>query len=328
MIRSLYISSQGTVLQGLSTAQIESALADEGGVLWVDFQGEPPEVCQPVLEKTFGFHPLAVDDALQESHVPKIDDWDDYLYIVLHAVSFNPDGGEHLDTLELDLFLGPRYLVTHHDTPISAVDRIWAALERDPKRLRPGAMHLTYRLVDDLVASYMSAVEDVEEALETLEDDIFASPEPPMLERIFALRRSLLRLRRVLAPQREVLNHMARDDYAVIDPSSRVFFRDVYDHLVRLYDLGENLRDLANGAIEIYLSAVNNRMNEIMKTLTIITTLFMPISFLTGFFGMNFFGPVAPLGEWTGGTAFVLAIALIVLTPVAMFLWMRRRAWM
>ncbi|NPV09785.1 MAG: magnesium/cobalt transporter CorA [Anaerolineae bacterium] len=328
MMRSLYLSRDGVTLRELSIEQIEAALRDDGGTLWVDCENEPPEDCQLLLEKVFGFHPLAVDDALRESHVPKIDDWYRYLYIVLHAVAFDRVGGEHLDTLELDLFLGPGYLVTHHDEPISAVEHVWAALERDPQRLRSGVLYLTYRLVDDLVASYMPAVEAIEDVIEALEDEMFSNPEPHMLERIFVLKRSLLRLRRVLAPQREVLNHMARDDYAVIDSNSRVFFRDIYDHLVRLYDIGENLRDLVNGAIEIYLSAVNNRMNETMKTLTIITTLFMPISFLTGFFGMNFFQPVLDLDVWTGRVAFGLALAAIAFTPVGMYLWMRRRAWM
>lgn len=303
------------------------ALRDGAGVGWLDFQGEPPEACQPLLEKGFGFHPLAVDDALQETHVPKIDDWTDYLYIVVHALDFNDDSGE-VDTMELDLFLGPGYLVTHHDTSIPSVDRVWSALRRDPQRLQVGSVRLTYRLLDDLVSGYLPAMEEIEDAIETLEDEIMGEPSPHVLERVFTLKRSLLQLRRILAPQREVLSRMARDDYAVIDTGHRVFFRDIYDHLVRLYDIGEGLRDVVNGTMEIYLSVVNNRMNEVMKTLTVITTLFMPLSFITGFFGMNFFQAVLPLDTWTGWLAFGLTLAILVLTPIGMYLWMRRRAWM
>lgn len=124
------------------------------------------------------------------------------------------------------------------------------------------------------------------------------------------------------------MNKLARDDYTVIDARGRIFFRDVYDHLVRLYDIIEGLRDLVGGALDSYLSVVNNRMNEVMKVLTIITTLFMPISFLAGFFGMNFFQPVVPLEVWTGMPMFLLALVAMVVLPAGMFLWLRRRGWM
>jgi magnesium transporter len=134
-------------------------------------------------------------------------------------------------------------------------------------------------------------------------------------------------MRRILLPQREVLNKLARDDYRVIDPKDRVFFRDIYDHLVRLHDLNESLRDLVSGALDTYLSVVNNRMNEVMKTLTIITTLFMPITFVTGFFGMNFFEPAAQLIGWTGEQALSITLGILLALPLFMYLWMRRRTW-
>lgn len=327
MIRSLFLSADGAATRDLDAAALAQALRDGSGTIWLDFQAEPLECCQPLLEKVFGFHPLAVDDALRETHVPKIDDWDRYLYIVVHALDFNHTTSE-VDTLELDLFLGPGYLVTHHDQPLAAVEHVWSALERDPQRLAGGAVRLTYRLLDDLVAGYLPAMEEIEDAIEALEDEIIGAPGPHLLGRVFTLKRSLLQLRRILAPQREVLSRMARDDYTAIDPGHRVFFRDIYDHLVRLYDIGEGLRDVVNGAMEIYLSVVNNRMNEVMKTLTIITTLFMPLSFITGFFGMNFFQAVLPLDAWTGWVAFALALAVLLLTPIGMYLWMRRRAGM
>jgi magnesium transporter len=148
-----------------------------------------------------------------------------------------------------------------------------------------------------------------------------------LLAQIFTYKRALVHLRRILTPQREVVNKLARGDFAILDPDSRIFFRDVYDHLVRLYDITEGMRDLVGGALDTYLSVVSNRMNEIMKTLTIITTLFMPLSFLTGFFGTNFFQPVVPLSAWTGKAAFYIMLAATVLIPTGMYLWMRRRAW-
>jgi magnesium transporter len=134
-------------------------------------------------------------------------------------------------------------------------------------------------------------------------------------------------MRRIIAPQREVLNKLARDDYRMIDPRDRIFFRDVYDHLVRLHDLNESMRDLVGGALDMYLSVINNRMNEVMKTLTVITTLFMPISFVAGFFGMNFFEPVAHMTRWTDQPAFIVMFLITILLPISIYMWLRRRTW-
>ena len=157
---------------------------------------------------------------------------------------------------------------------------------------------------------------------------MLGKPPADIVQRIFTLKRATLHLRRVLSPLREVLNKLARDDYDVIDAKDRVYFRDVYDHLVRLHDISESLRDLVGGVLDTYLSVINNRMNEIMKTLTLITTLFMPIAFVTGFFGMNFFQPIADqLLPWTSNFSFIVVLLIILGTPLGMFLWMRRRKW-
>jgi len=308
--------------------ELAPALRDDSGLLWVDLVGESPEVCAPILRDTFGFHPLAVDDALEESHVPKVDDWGQYIYLVLHAVVFDPLNDEPLTTLELDMFLGRNYLVTYQAQPLVAVGRVWTACQRDERHLQHGAGHLLYKLADELVADYMPAIERIDEAIDQIEDQVFDNPTQSMLASIFVLKRALLHLRRIIAPQREVLNKLARGDYAVIDAEERIFFRDVYDHLVRLYDIAESLRDLVGSALDTYLSVVNNRMNEVMKTLTVITTLFLPITFLVGFFGTNFFQPVAPLNAFTDHPAFVLFMASMLVLPVGMYVWMRKRAWM
>ncbi len=328
MIRSLCFAPDGGVRQDLSSEEIAAALSACSGLLWVDMVAEPVPSSRAVLSELFHFHPLAVDDALAESHAPKLDDWGQYLYLVLHAPVLDHDGGEHVDTLELDLFVGKNYVVLHHDQPIQALEQVWVSYARDERHGRQGVEHLLYEISDALVAGYMPVIEEIDDAIDQVETAVFDQPTQQLAERIFHLKRSLLHLRRIIAPQREVLNRLARDDYAVIDPRSRIYFRDVYDHFVRMYDISENLRDLASGTLDIYLSAVNNRMNEIMKTLTIITTLFMPLSFVVGFFGQNFFHPVADLGAWTSLPAFLATLVVIALTPVAMYLWMRRRAWM
>ena len=327
MIRSLYFPKDGNLHIDLNIDAFKAALQDPDGLLWVDFEATPPEEDEPVLREVFGFHPLAIDDALQESHVPKVDDWGEYIYIVLHAVVFDKSNSGRLDTLELDVFLGKNYMVTHHDQPIAAIERVWDISHRDERHLLNGADHLLYRLTDEVVASYMPVVEEIDLAIDQTEDQVFDRPTPETLEHIFMLKRATVHLRRIIGPQREVLNRLARDDYRVIDSRARIYFRDVYDHLVRLHDITESIRDLVGGALDIYLSVINNRMNEIMKTLTIITTLFMPISFIGGFFGMNFFAPIAPLARWTGIPAFILTLTITLLTPISMLVWVRRRGW-
>jgi magnesium transporter len=313
----------------LPREEIDAALGNPEGCLWVDFENTPPESDEPFLREVFCFHPLAIDDALQESHVPKVDDWGEYLYIVLHAVEFNSQNGGELNTLELDVFLGDNYLVTHHDQKIPALETVWSSIRRDERHVHGGPDHILYRLTDEVVASYMPVVEEIDEAIDRAEDQIFDRPTPGTLEQIFMLKRAALHLRRIIGPQREVLNKLARDDYRVIDARDRVYFRDVYDHLVRLHDITESIRDLVGGALDTYLSVINNRMNEIMKILTVITTLFMPLSFVASFFGMNYFQPVEnSLRPWTGYTSFVISMAIMLLIPVVMYFWMKRRGWM
>jgi magnesium transporter len=185
-----------------------------------------------------------------------------------------------------------------------------------------------YRLIDEIASDYIIVADEIDERIDKIEDQLFENPEPYLVEHIFALKRDLLFLRRMIAPQREMVNKLARGDYAVIAVDAKVYFRDVYDHFVRLYDIIESLRDLVTGALETYLSMVNNRMNEIMKTLTIITTLFMPISFLASFFGMNFFQPVVPMNAWTGWPMFIVLNLVMILLPIGMYLWIRQRMWM
>jgi magnesium transporter len=327
MIRSFcYLPDQEPRID-IPVKEYASLLKNPQALLWVDFENEPDPSCEPILTGIFRFHPLAVDDALAETHSPKIDDWGEYIYIVLNALAASHEDGFELRTKELDIFLGKNFIVTHHDEPISSIEEARQACFRDKRYTSHGPDHLLYKIIDDLVADYMPIVAAIDDEIDELEDQVLTRSTPTTLERIFALKRALLSMRRIITPQREVLNKLARDDYEVIDPHDRIFFRDIYDHLVRLHDLNESMRDLVSGALDTYLSVVNNRMNEVMKTLTIITTLFMPISFVTGFFGMNFFEATARLHAWTSQTAFILTMLIFLGVPIGMYFWMRRQTW-
>jgi magnesium transporter len=327
MIRTIYFYPKKPARTDIPAEEFPRLLRDRRGVLWIDFISEPEQSALPILQ-SFGFHPLAIEDALQQTHAPKIDDWGEYLYIVLnymHLIKASEPWDTEID--ELDIFLGRNYVITHHDNPIPSIDDVWNTCQRDPRYSQDGADHLLYKIIDGIVMNYMPIIEKIDDEIDEVEDQVFDRPSSQTLSRLFTLKRVLLAMRRIILPQREVLNKMARDDYDVIDRKDRIFFRDIYDHLVRLHDVNESLRDLVGGALDTYLSVINNRMNEVMKTLTIITTLFMPLTFVTGFFGMNFFAADPPQASWTQPAVFYGMLALTLITPITMYFWMRRRTW-
>jgi magnesium transporter len=162
MLRAIYYKSNGDLVTDITPESFPAALEDAQGVLWVDFSNEEPESAESILIHTFGFHPLAVDDALHETHVPKVDDWEQYLYIAMHAISYT--GGDHdVDAIELDIFLGQHYIVTHHDEPIQALNRVWDTCLRDPRYFKRGADHILYEVTDGLIVDYMDVVEALDE---------------------------------------------------------------------------------------------------------------------------------------------------------------------
>jgi magnesium transporter len=330
-VRVVYRDSTGKINFDWPADRIREAVDDTGGTVWVDIEkpdGDPQGAAEAILRDVFHFHPLAIEDALQEVHNPKVDDWGDYLLIVFHSIDFDRASG-HIRLHELDVFLGRNYLVTHHVEPLLFLEQDRRNIERDPtNRMRHGADHLLYHVLDMAVAEYLPVIEHLDQAIDDAQEEVFRRPTPRTLRAIFRVKRTVLRLNRVLAPEREVVNRLARDSYDPIDEKHRVYFRDVYDHLVRIHDLTESLRDLISGALDTYLSAISNRTNDIMKMLTIVTVMFMPMSFLTGFFGMNFFAEnLAFHTPLPRGTLFVLSCIFMVGSVWVQWYWARRRGW-
>lgn len=329
MIRVVHRSAAGELDLDWPVDRIAEAIADPEATLWIDI--EQPERDEAAVEglfrDVFHFHPLAIEDALTETHVPKLDDWGGYLYLVFHNLEFDPATG-HIRLHELDLFLGKNYLVSCHAEPIKPVESLRRQIERDPGRCSKGPDHLLYHILDMGADDYLTVIGHLDAAIDAAQEEVFDSPTPATLQQIFRIKRAAVKVHRVIAPQREVLNRLARDAYAQIDAPDRVYFRDVYDHLVRMHDISETLRDLISGALDTYLSVVSNRTNEIMKTLTLVTVMFLPMSFLAGFFGMNFFGDnlTLPFGL-PRLTLFCLNLAVMVATPVGLWIWARKRGW-
>jgi magnesium transporter len=331
-IRVLYRDGAGEMHLDWPVDRIPEAIRDERGTLWVDVKDpccHPTPESENLLREVFGFHPLAVEDALQESHVPRLDDWDDYIYVAFHASAVDPAAGD-LKILELDVFLGPNYLVTYHQEPMPFIEAGLEAVHGSPReRMRHGADHLLFRLLDRAVDQSLDSIESLDERIDRLQDAVMAGRGRRCLAAILNLKRSIVRLHRTFAPQRDVLGRLARDPYKVVRREHQVYFRDVYDHVVRIHDVAEGLRDLVAGMLDTYLTVTSNRTNDIMKALTMVTVMFMPMSFLSGFFGMNFFGGSLELhGPFPRWGLFWGTVAFMGLSPVAMLVMARRKGWL
>jgi magnesium transporter len=315
----------------LPIERIPEVLADPKSTLWLDIQlpnGDTANL-EPLLRNVFRLDPLAIEDALRETNTPKLDEWDHYLCIVFHALRFNPEQYD-LHLIELDLFLGKNFLVSCHAEPITAVDRLTRLLTRDPERqLAHGADHLLYHLLDMIVAEHLAAIEHLDETIDSLEDQILSRPNPQTLHTILRVKQAALKLSRSIGPQREVANRLVRDSFPQIDTKDRIYFRNVYDQLVRLHDITETVRDLVSGALDTYLSVVSNRTNDVMKTLTLVSVLFLPLNFLVGFFGMNFFGDNIHLDgiQWPHDAMFAACLLAMAAAPGLLWLWGKRRGW-
>ncbi|MEZ4734088.1 MAG: magnesium/cobalt transporter CorA [Caldilineaceae bacterium] len=292
MIRILYRHRSGTIITDLPQEQLTQAIRDSQARLWIDLMAPTAEESQLVLTQLYHFHPLAIEDAINESHVPKVDDYGNYLYLVFHTVNL---GDERMDihTNEIDVFLGANYLVTLHDAPRSSIDRLWHEENHQHKGLARGPSFLLYELLDRQIDTYTPLIDHFEEQLELLGDQIFRSQqrrgeEERLLNDILTAKSSALRLTRILTPQRELLYKLAHNNYSIIPAEARIYFQDAYDHLARLSDLAVSMRDLSGSTIETHFALVNNRINETMKVLTIISTIFIPLGFLASVYGMNF----------------------------------------
>jgi magnesium transporter len=329
LIRAIAFDLQrDSIEKDIPSGNWEKLLHNDQFTLWVDLCGDQLEEFDRILRETFHFHPLAIKDALVDSHVPRIDDWQTYLYLTLRCASIEKKDSSTIHAPELDVFIGENFMVTYHKEPLVEIESLFKQCTLDKRILEKGAAHLFYMLAEEMVNNYMPVIEKIGEMIDQIEDDIFNHPKTAILSDIFSLKRNMLHLRGTFFPQREVFNRLARGDFEIIPDEHRIYFRDIYDHMVRLENLNESLRELLSGALDTYLSVVNNRMNEVMKTLTMITTLFMPLAFITGFFGMNFFRPTIDLDNWTGSFSFLLVLSIMILIPLFMFLWMRKKDWM
>lgn len=315
-----YLNAKGELQKDLDEGMVEAAFHSQEGVLWLDISETVWEDGE-FLRRVFGFHHLAVEDCVsKDMHSPKLDDFGDYLFMIVHGINYAGES-DVVQTTEMALFLGPHFVVTNHNLPLWSVEVIHQQVRDDGRPMRRGAVFLAHALIDVLVDNILPTIDRMGEVTEEIEEEVVRRPQQTTLEAILKLKRSTLRLHRVMAPQREMLNRLSRGDFAMIGQDARIFFRDIYDHIIRVEDLNQSVREMADSALATYLSSVANRQNEVMKVLSVVATIFLPLMLLAGIYGMNFDN--MPELHWSWGYFAVLGLMGVILSGIVMWYWGR-----
>jgi len=292
-------------------------------IVWVDLTDPTPEESRHILADTFKFHPLAIEDAMALIQFPKIEAYQGYLYLILHGIDFK-EREHRFATRDVDFFLGPNYLVTVHGADSRSVGKLQELCSMHASVLAEGPVSLMHRLIDTMVDNYRPEIEKIEDRMNHLEDQALLGSRPELVKRILSLKRDLASLRRVVIPERDAVGRLARREFPIVNDEMAYRFRDVYDHLVRLSEEATLFQDRVTGILEAHLSTVSNRLNEVMKVLTVMSTIFLPLTVLTGMYGMN-----VPLPHLPGGEAaqFWWLLAIMAGISGAMLWAFHRKGW-
>jgi len=318
MIHSFVFSDGKLVSRDLEIEALRLVRGDKGLILWVDLDQPTDDEIKLILEGVFAFHPLAIEDCVTPSSLPKIEDYDDYLFMVTHAVDFNRT--EKFATTELDLFLGKEFLVTFHRTPLRSVA---TALERVAKSTARGPDRLAHTLLDHLVDNYQPVMDELRAELEELEECVLArdSTHQKLVNELLAVRGDFSRLRQIVRPQRDVIDRLARGDSKFIRPNLLPYYRDLRDNLARLEDTAVNFHERLMIAFDIYLNKAAFEANEGIKFLTAITAVTIPVMVVGTWFGMNF----EAMPELRRG--YPWAIGITIFTTILMVIYLKKKRW-
>lgn len=315
-----------SVQKTLSTPEECLPYLEQNMMCWLDVRGLGTESVLRRIGGIFGLHPLLLEDVVNVPHRPKVDFYDDHLLMIVHMV--RPSRREHGFTAEqVGFVLQHHVLLTMQEESLwDPFDPVRDRLKRNLGLLRQrGAGYLAYTLLDTLVDGYFPVLEEYGEYIEDLEDEVVMHPSRKTLQKIHELRRELLMLRRYIWPQRTVINSLIRDGSDFLTQENRIYLQDVYDHIVQLLDILETYREVSSSLMDVYLSSVSNRMNDVMKLLTVISTIFIPLTFIAGVYGMNFNPAVSPLNmpelNWYWGYPVCLGVMGAIAIALVLFFW-------
>jgi len=291
----IFVYRQGAnkVEEGFTRDNLPALLADKTNVVWVDFLGEAvPEIelSSKILLDDFGFHKLTVEDCIETRNQPKVEAFAEYLYFIVHAVKPGVTSPANFTTKELDGYLGDNFLVTFHLERFMSIKKLKQQIRINTFACQRGPAYLLHQILDLVVDLYMPVIDDFEDAVNNFEDRVFLmkKADNKILEEIMDLRRSVVRLKRISSRQMDVLQRMSHGEFPQIPENVLPFYRDLYDHLLRISDLSESYRDLVNSLFDIHFNVTANRTNDIVKFLTIFSAIWLPLSFIAGVYGMNF----------------------------------------
>ncbi len=294
--------------------------ADKDG-FWLDIEAPDADDLR-LLTDTFGFHPLAIEDIVHQNQRPKVDEYPNYNFAVIFEAEWE---GDDVAFHEHHLFVGPHYLVTVHLEPAPTLGALQDRIAKGPEVTKGQPAFLTYLVIDALVDSAFPVLERIDDTVDRMEDDIIAKAAPGSLDRIYHPKHSVTELRRYLGAERDVFQRLITHGIHLQQQDMTLYYRDVYDHIVRQYETVDSLRDLLTSAMDVYLSTVSNRLNQTTKALTVIASLFLPLSFLTGFYGMNFTYLTTVLE--TPYAAFAVGVGTMVIATLIQLYFFRRRGW-
>ncbi|MFP4058037.1 MAG: magnesium/cobalt transporter CorA [Candidatus Brocadiia bacterium] len=300
---------------------------DRDGVTWVNLDGLGDLEAIRGIGSLFGLHPLALEDVLSLRQRPKVDHYPSHIYHVLRMLHYE----QAVETEQVSIFLGKGFVVTFQEHPGDCFQPVRERIAKGKGQIRrQGADYLMYSIVDAVVDGYFPFLEQLGEVVEQLEDEVVEDPSRQTLGRVHEIKRDLLNVRRAVWPLREAINSLIREESDLVGETTRIYFRDCYDHAIQVLDVVETYRELAGGLMDVYLSSLSNKMNEVMKVLTIIATIFIPLTFIAGIYGMNFNPQASPLNmpelDWYWGYPAVWAVMIAV--TVAMLCLFRRKGWL
>ncbi|MDQ3803811.1 MAG: magnesium/cobalt transporter CorA [Acidobacteriota bacterium] len=323
MITTTCLNSESKkFVRDFPAAELSDYCERESNIVWADVSDPTGDDFLELAEE-FKFHPLSIEDCRNAHQRPKVEEYPGYYFIVLYEAELTgPD--DDLELRELNIFLGPNYLVTVHSRPIRAIEtakRLWGEWT---DRAEHGAGLIAYLLIDAVVDDYMPLLDILSDHMDDLEDDIFGDFQPEAIHDIFRIKKQLLFLRRAITPLRDVFNTMLRREQPIFARETHVYFQDVFDHVIRIADAIDTLRDMLGSTMDAYLSVSGNRMNQIMKRLTSVSTILMSVTLVAGIYGMNFI--FMPELQWRFG--YVFALLSMVVIGLALYFYLRKVKWL
>lgn len=306
-----------------SAEKLSELLANKESLIWVDIE-KPNERDNKILSDVFHFHPLTIEDAIETRNHPKVESYNNYLFLIVHGVTMETNSANFV-TRELDIYLGQNFVLTYHHESFRSIDSVKSQVRTDTFHFARGADYLLHQILDKLVDLYIPVVDDFDTAINNLEDRIFQMKKGSnkLLEEVMALKRSVARLVRISSKQMDVLARLANGEFPLIRKDVLPFYLDVYDHLHRVSVLAENYRDLVSGLLNLHFNVVANRTNDVVKTLTIFSAIVLPLSLIAGIYGMNF----ENMPELKTRNGYFLTLGFMLLMAIALLIYFWRKGW-